>query len=133
MECESYTVREASRVLGLSVPTVIRMCEEGKLQHFLSPGGHRRIPHEGIAAVRTNGRSRSSTASPPYSVLQNRRERLEELGLDAQEIRAHRELDRLRAEQDDEAERNAAQTRGVRLSANVSWNRQGRNDCSKND
>ena len=88
------------------------MCEEGALQHFVSPGGHRRIPSEAIAAVRTNGRSRSSTASLPSSVLQNRRERLEELGLDAQEIRAHRELDRLRAEQDDEAEWNAAQTRG---------------------
>ena len=112
MEHESYTVREASRALGLSVPTVIRMCEEGTLQHFVSPGGHRRIPSEAIAAVRTNGRSRSSTASlPSSSVLQNRRERLEELGLDAQEIRARRELERLRAEQKDEAERQAAQTR----------------------
>jgi hypothetical protein len=45
------------------------------------------------------------------SVLQNRRERLEELGLDAQEIRARRELEKLRAEQNDEAERFAAQTR----------------------
>src|SRR5712692_1388434 len=95
MKRESYTVREASQALGFSVPTVIRMCEEGTLQHFVSPGGHRRIPSEAIAAVRTNGRSRSSTASAPSSVLQNRRERLEELGLDAQEIRAHRELDRL--------------------------------------
>lgn len=111
MERESYTVREASRALGLSVPTVIRMCEDGTLQHFVSPGGHRRIPSEAITAVRTNGRSRSSTAPMPSSVLQNRRERLEELGLDAQEIRARRELERLRADQNDEAERHAAQTR----------------------
>jgi excisionase family DNA binding protein len=112
MERESYTVREASRALGLSVPTVIRMCEEGTLQHFVSPGGHRRIPSEGIVAVRTNGRRRSSTASLPSSVLQNRRERLEELGLDAQEIHGRRELERLRAEQEYEAERYAAQTQG---------------------
>lgn len=111
MERESYTVREASRALGLSVPTVIRMCEEGTLQHFLSPGGHRRIPSEAIAAVRTNGRSRSLSISSPSSALQNRRERVEELGLDAQEIRARRELERLRADQDDEADRHAAQAR----------------------
>ncbi|HET8926009.1 MAG TPA: helix-turn-helix domain-containing protein [Candidatus Acidoferrum sp.] len=111
MERESYTVREASRALGLSVPTVIRMCEEGTLQHFVSPGGHRRIPSEAITAVRTNGRGRSSTTPMPSSVLQNRRERLEELGLDAQEIRARRELEKLHAEQDDEAERHAAHTR----------------------
>lgn len=108
---ESYTVREASQALGLSVPTVIRMCEEGTLQHFVSPGGHRRIPSESIAAVRTSGRSRSSTGSLPSSVLQNRRERLEELALDAQEIRARRELEKLHAEQEDEIERRAAEGR----------------------
>jgi F0F1-type ATP synthase epsilon subunit len=42
-------------------------------------------------------------------VLQNRRERLEELTLEAQEHRARRELDKLRAEEQEEEDRREAE------------------------
>src|SRR5260370_3760204 len=111
MERESYTVREASRALGVSVPTVIRMCREGTLTCFETPGGHRRIASEALDAVRNSGRGRARSIPAPSSVLQARREAIEELNLSGQELRARRELGRLQEEEAGEAERRAAEER----------------------
>ena len=39
----SYTTRDAARILDLSMSTVQRMADEGLLQSFRTPGGYRRI------------------------------------------------------------------------------------------
>lgn len=100
---ESYSVSQAARLLGVSIPTAKRMEAEGRLQSFRTPGGHLRITAESIEALREQRRQPRPLrdASP---LLHNRRERLEELTLDAQELRARRELEKLRREEAEEAE-----------------------------
>jgi len=107
MSSQSYSVAEASRELGVSIPTLKEMYRRGELAGFLTPGGHLRVAAESLAAIRRNGRARTSTASAPSSVLQSRRERIEELSLEGQELRARRELGRLRTEEAEDAERRA--------------------------
>ncbi|MBI3668750.1 MAG: helix-turn-helix domain-containing protein [Acidobacteria bacterium] len=99
---ESVPVAEAARLLGVSERTVKRMCSAGDLPSFRTAGGHVRVPRVDLMRFREG---HGSTASAPASsVLQNRRERVEELGLEAQELRAKREIEKLRGE-DSEAER----------------------------
>ena len=105
---ESYSVSEAARLLGVSVPTLKRMAADGHLEGFRTPGGHLRIVADSIGALREQGRQpRPAVNASP--VLQNRRERLEELTLEAQELRAKRELEKLRREDAEEAERREAE------------------------
>ena len=105
---DSYPTGEAASILGVSIPTIKRMVEAGELESFRTPGGHTRIFTESIEAVKEQRRSRSRPVNAPSSVLQNRRERLEELTLEAQEHRAHRELDKLKREQQAEESRQQA-------------------------
>src|SRR5205823_15117749 len=79
----SYSASEAAEVLGVSIPTLRRMVERGTLEGFQTPGGHLRIVPESIEALREQRRQPRPVreASP---VLHNRRERLEELTLEAQ-------------------------------------------------
>ncbi len=101
MAHESYTVAQASRLLGLSAPTIRRMAAEGDLAAFRTPGGHLRITQEGLEAARRSNKEKGEAprASP---VLRNRRERVEELVLQAQEIRALHDIERLRRERAEE-------------------------------
>ena len=102
-DAESCSAREAKRLLGVSIPTLKRMAADGPLESFRTPGGHLRVVAESIEAVRERRRQPRPLrdASP---LLHNRRERLEELTLDAQELRARRELEKLRREETEEAE-----------------------------
>src|SRR5579875_285307 len=100
MARESYSVTEAARSLGISAPTVRRMAAEGALKGFRTPGGHLRITRDSLETVRT-GTKEKREAQGPSPVLRNRRERVEELALEAQELRAEREIQRLRQEQDE--------------------------------
>src|SRR5215469_15833196 len=102
---DSHSVGETASILSLSIPTVKRMVEAGDLEAFRTPGGHTRIFAESIAAVKEQRRSRGRPVNAPSPVLQNRRERLEELTLEAQEHRARRELDKIRREQETEQAR----------------------------
>lgn len=77
------------------------MAAEDELESFRTPGGHLRITRESVEAART-GRKEKREAPGPSSVLRNRRERVEELALEAQELRAQREIERLRREKDEE-------------------------------
>ena len=106
---ESYTVSETASVLGVSIPTVKRMEAEGRLEGFRTPGGHLRISAESIQAVRERRPSQSRPIRDASPVLQNRRERLEELTIEAQEMRARREIEKLRREEDEEAEHREAE------------------------
>ena len=101
---ESYSVSEAARLLGISIPTLKRMAADGQLEGFRTPGGHLRIIAESIEALREQ-RRQPRPVRDPSPVLQNRRERLEELTLEAQEHRARRELEKLRREEQQESER----------------------------
>jgi excisionase family DNA binding protein len=99
------SVSDAAVRLGVSIPTIKRMVREHTLEGFHTPGGHLRVTAENIEAVK----GRQALPRPVMSsVLQDRRERLEELTLQAQEYRAKRELERLRIEEQREtAEREA--------------------------
>lgn len=111
MVAESYSVAAASRLLGVSIPTLKSMCAGGQLACFRTPGGQLRVSADALAAIRSDGRPRASVSSAPSSVLQARRERVEELNLEGQELRAQRQLESLRAEQAAEIERRAAAER----------------------
>jgi len=84
-------------MLGVSIPTLKRMAADSHVESFRTPGGHLRIVAESIEAIREQ-RPQVRPVRHPSPVLQNRRERLEELTLDVQELRAKRELERLRQE-----------------------------------
>ncbi len=88
-------------MLGVSIPTLKRMAADGHVEGFRTPGGHLRIVAESIEAIREQ-RPQVRPVRDPSPVLQNRRERLEELTLDVQELRAKRELERLRQEKTQE-------------------------------
>src|SRR5208283_1812965 len=59
--------------------------------------------------LRNSKRERFRPVRDASPVLQNRRERLEELTLEAQEVRARRELMKLQREEEDEAEQQQAE------------------------
>ena len=105
---ESYSVSEAARHLGVSIPTAKRMVADGQLEAFRTPGGHLRIVAESIEALREQGQ-RPRPVREASLVLHNRRERLEELTIEAQELRAKRELEKLRREQAEEEEQRQAE------------------------
>lgn len=85
------------------------MVAEERLDAFRTPGGHLRITAESIEALREQRQVRPRPVRDASPVLQNRRERLEELTLEAQEHRARRELEKLRAEEQEEADRREAE------------------------
>lgn len=97
MASQSYTLSEAARVLRVSVPTLKRMIHAEELQVFRTPGNHVRVTAESLERVQEGRPLRPAREVSP--VLQNRRERVEELGLEAQELRAGRDLRQLREEE----------------------------------
>lgn len=115
---EWVSVSEAVRLSGLSTRTLKRLGEERRIKFSRSPGGHIRI-----ARADLNGLLRHSgnAAAPASSILQNRKERVEDLVLETEELRAKRDLDRLREEDADrerqrmEARRAEAATRELAL------------------
>jgi excisionase family DNA binding protein len=82
--------------MGLSSRTLKRMIAAGQLEAFRSPGGHLRVARTAVEKFRRG--LGSSTPVAASSVLQNKRERIEELGLEVQELRATREIEKVRAE-----------------------------------
>ena len=115
-------------MLGLDTRTVRRMCAEGRLKSFVTPGGHRRIALADIEAVREGTadpqRSADRSHPQPSAIIRQKRERLEELNLALQERRAKvalQEFDdeqRQRAEEEQAAERaHEGEARRMRLAA----------------
>ena len=109
LHVESFSASEAAALLGVSIPTLKRMVAEGRLESFRTPGGHLRILAESVDTLRESKRERFRPVRDASPVLQNRRERLEELTLEAQEVRARRELAKLQREDQEEAERQDAE------------------------
>ena len=108
-EAGSYSASEAAALLGVSIPTLKRMAAEGRVQSFRTPGGHLRTLAESVEAVKERRPTQPRPVRDASPVLQNRRERLEELTLDAQEMRAKRELAKLRRDEQEETERREAE------------------------
>jgi excisionase family DNA binding protein len=116
-EAESYSASEAAGILGVSIPTLKRMVAEDRLESFRTPGGHLRILAASLEAVREPRAERIRPIREASAVLQNRRERVEELTLEAQEVRAMRELARLQREDQEETEREQAEEEARELEA----------------
>ena len=108
---DSYSVGEAATLLGVSIPTLKRMVTDGTLDGFRTPGGHLRITADSIDAMKNQRQTRAKPMREASPVLQNPRERLEELNIEAQEVRARRELAKLQREEQEEAERREAEAR----------------------
>jgi excisionase family DNA binding protein len=107
---ESYSASEAAELLGISIPTLKWMVAGGRLESFRTPGGHLRVLAERLEALRDGRKVQPSRVRDASPVLQNRRERLEELTLEAQEMRARRELAKLRLDEQGESERQEAES-----------------------
>ena len=101
---KTLSVTEAARLLGVSVPTVKRMAADGEIETFRTPGGHLRVTGESVQQLR-EGTTKETRHREPSPVLKNRRERVEELSLETQELRAQRDVSKLRKESAEEAER----------------------------
>ena len=118
----SIPVAQAGRMLGLDRRTIRRMCDEGSLQCFATPGGHRRIALADIEAMRSGNADpmRSSVGNLSSPTVQLKREHIEELRLTLEEKKTKMALRRLedqereRAEQE-EAARRAEQNDARRL------------------
>ena len=105
---ESFSASDAAATLGVSIPTLKRMVSEGSLESFRTPGGHLRIMAASVQTLPGSKRERFHPVRDASPVLQNRRERLEELTLEAQEMRARRELAKLQREEKERVEQEQA-------------------------
>jgi excisionase family DNA binding protein len=101
MRGQSHRVGEAADLLGVSVPTVKDLVRKKKLRAFRTPGGQLRVLADSLEELQQGPVVRSPREPSP--VLQNKRERVEELGLEAQELRASHEIRKLRQEDAAEA------------------------------
>lgn len=48
---KDLSMSEAAFVLGVNPKTIARWCNEGKIAHYRTLGGHRRIPSEEMARL----------------------------------------------------------------------------------
>jgi excisionase family DNA binding protein len=111
---EWVSVSEAERLTGLSARTIKRMAAEGQLRCSHSPGNHMRVLRADVDRLLRRESPASGSAS---SILQNKREKVEELSLELQETRARREIRKL-SEEDAEAERRRADVQRAQDLAN---------------
>lgn len=68
------STREASRLLGISVRTTQLWVEEGHLQAWKTPGGHRRILLDSVESLMRKHRCTAPTAPSHFGVLVLREE-----------------------------------------------------------
>jgi len=113
---ETLSAPQAALKLGVASSTVKEMARAGELDAFKTPGGHWRISAAGIEEYRTGRRVGPRLLSAaPSGPLQNRRERVEDLNLQAQEIRARQQLSELQDEQASEADRRATEAQARKI------------------
>ena len=77
------STRDASRLLGISVRTAQLWVEEGRLQAWKTPGGHRRILVESVDRLVNEQRRAGLPKSMPFGVLVLRDDPLERAELQA--------------------------------------------------
>src|ERR1022692_3036471 len=110
---DALSMAEATAALGVSVATARQMVARGQLVAFRTPGGHLRFTADSVRAAKGEPVSESGRQSLP-NPLQNRRERVEELNLEAQEFRAVVQLGALRREQEEEEADRRAEEEALR-------------------
>jgi excisionase family DNA binding protein len=102
MDKESLSPGEAARELGVSLRSLQRLCSDGRLPCFYTPGGQIRVARTGLEAFRDgSGSARGSRpigATAASGAIQSKRETIETLTLEMQERRARRELRRMEEE-----------------------------------
>lgn len=116
IEGSSYSLSDAAALLGVSVPTVRGLLARGTLVSFRTPGGHLRIPSESIAAYREGRPNRTNPAITPSVSVQNRRDNLEALRLESEELRVRRDLRKLQAEEREGENQRRAEAQATALS-----------------
>ena len=115
MERGSYSLSDAAAVLGVSVPTVRALVARGQLASFSTPGGHLRIPSESIAAYRNGRPNRTNPPNTTSTALQGRRDNLENLRLETEELRVRRDLRKIKDEEQEVESRRKAETQATAL------------------
>lgn len=94
-ESEWIPISEAERLTGLSPRTIKRMIAEGQIKSARTQGDHVRVLRSDVDRLLRREAPASVSAS---SVLQGKRERVEELALTAEELRANRVVQTLTEE-----------------------------------
>jgi excisionase family DNA binding protein len=92
---EWISLPEATRLTGLSSRTLRRMVGEGQVKAVKTRGGHLRVSRDSVGSLLRPAAGGAFLASP---VIQTRRERVEELRAEADELIAERQIKKLRAE-----------------------------------
>ena len=115
MEGSSYSLTDAAAVLGVSVPTVRALVARGQLASFRTPGGHLRIPSESVAAYRDGRPNRTNPANTTSTALQGRRDNLEGLKLETEELRVRRDLRKIQEEEQEVENRRKAEAQATAL------------------
>lgn len=115
MEGSSYSLTDAAAVLGVSVPTVRALVARGQLASFRTPGGHLRIPSESVASYREGRPNRTNPANITSMALQGRRENLEGLRLETEELRVRRDLRKVQEEEQEVENRRKAEAQATAL------------------
>ncbi len=115
IEDSSYSLSKAAAVLGVSVPTVRSLVERGQLASFRTPGGHLRIPSESVAAYRDGRPNRNNPANTTSTALQGRRDNLESLRLETEELRVRRDLRKIQEEEQEVENRRKAEAQASAL------------------
>jgi excisionase family DNA binding protein len=115
MEGSSYSLSNAAAVLGVSVPTVRALIARGQLTSFRTPGGHLRIPSESVAAYRDGRPNRTNPANTTSTALQGRRDNLESLRLETEELRVRRDLRKIQEEEQEVENRRKAEAQATAL------------------
>lgn len=67
-----YSLREAAQLLGVSVDTVRRWCDAGRLSTETGPGGHRAIAGPALAAFAVEQAARHDAEQSTGSSMRNR-------------------------------------------------------------
>jgi excisionase family DNA binding protein len=115
MEGSSYSPTDAAVVLGVSVPTVRALVARGQLASFRTPGGHIRIPSESVATYRDGRPNRANPANTTSTALQGRRDNLESLRLETEELRIRRDLRKIQEEEQEVENRRKAEAQATAL------------------
>jgi excisionase family DNA binding protein len=116
VEDSSYSLSNAAAVLGVSVPTARALVARGQLASFRTPGGHLRIPSESVAAYRDGRTNRTNPANTTSTALQSRRDNLESLRLETEELRVRRDLRKIQEEEQEVENRRKAEAQATALS-----------------
>lgn len=100
----SMSVTEAGIKLGVTTQSVRNWIGSGDLESFQTPGGQVRIFSESIESLISRQHVPAKGQAKPSSVLQAKREEVEELSLEVQKQRTKRELEKLERETREEEE-----------------------------